>query len=441
MAERRQKIRGTTLELDQEIGLEGLLAYDTEENNIRLFDGIVMGGYKILNATQIATLYTLPDRLTETGIPLDGLSANDAEENGWYTTDATTTDLPGGGSLVGSLFVEVSDPGTGARTQVWTRTSDAQQWRRTFDGVATWTAWGYLIDFAYLTTNAGAVSYDAARLGGQLPAYYSDIVARLGYTPANKAGDTFTGAVTMASTLGVTGAVTLTSTLAVNGGVVTITGPNAQVYLKDSTGGSDDFWLIADSDSFHVLTDTADDGTPDSTPLELRNSDSNAYIYGNKAWNQGNDGAGSGLDADLLDGLQGASYALSATNFTAGNGLTGGGTLAAGRDFALGTPGTLSSGTGNSVTADSHTHQVDTGSVVQEGMASRATGDIGTYALLFSEASNVRNPGSTLAGSGLEYSTCNGNTTGTSPSGTWRCMGYSIDSTESRRVTLWMRIS
>lgn len=58
------------------------------------------------------------------------------------------------------------------------------------------------------------------------------------------------------------------------------------------------------------------------------------------------DGAGSGLDADLLDGLSSASFALAARNLTAGAGLTGGGDLSADRTFAVG------AGTGISVAAD-----------------------------------------------------------------------------------------
>jgi len=49
----------------------------------------------------------------------------------------------------------------------------------------------------------------------------------------------------------------------------------------------------------------------------------------------------------------------SARTITAGNGLTGGGSLAANRSLALGTPSTLSSSTTNSVSAESHSHVVD----------------------------------------------------------------------------------
>jgi hypothetical protein len=46
----------------------------------------------------------------------------------------------------------------------------------------------------------------------------------------------------------------------------------------------------------------------------------------------------------------------STRNMVAGNGLTGGGTLASDRTFTLGTPSSLSGGTSNGVTSNSHTH-------------------------------------------------------------------------------------
>ena len=50
---------------------------------------------------------------------------------------------------------------------------------------------------------------------------------------------------------------------------------------------------------------------------------------------------------------------LSGRTLTAGNGLTGGGTLGANRTFTLGTPSTITSTTTNSVTTNSHTHALD----------------------------------------------------------------------------------
>lgn len=53
---------------------------------------------------------------------------------------------------------------------------------------------------------------------------------------------------------------------------------------------------------------------------------------------------------------------------TAGNGLTGGGDLAAGRTLTLGTPGKITASTTNSVAAASHTHEIDKASVTVAGV-------------------------------------------------------------------------
>jgi hypothetical protein len=76
------------------------------------------------------------------------------------------------------------------------------------------------------------------------------------------------------------------------------------------------------------------------------------------------------LNADFLDGQHG-SYYLDWNNFTnyksiiAGDGLVTGGPLSADVTVALGTPSTLNSSTSNSVSADSHTHAIATGSIIQ----------------------------------------------------------------------------
>jgi hypothetical protein len=68
--------------------------------------------------------------------------------------------------------------------------------------------------------------------------------------------------------------------------------------------------------------------------LWVRSADnSTSWDSWTKIWNAGNDGAGSGLDADLLDGNHASAFALSGhthagdiEGVTAGSGLTGGGT-------------------------------------------------------------------------------------------------------------------
>lgn len=61
-------------------------------------------------------------------------------------------------------------------------------------------------------------------------------------------------------------------------------------------------------------------------------------------------------------------YALKAITLTAGNGLTGGGTLAANCTFALGTPGKITVSTTNSVGAATHTHEIDKASTTTPGV-------------------------------------------------------------------------
>jgi len=67
----------------------------------------------------------------------------------------------------------------------------------------------------------------------------------------------------------------------------------------------------------------------DNTSLWLvkQNFDASDWGTGYLFWNSGNDGAGSGLDADLLDGLQGSQYLRSDTSDTFGGNLTVNGTL------------------------------------------------------------------------------------------------------------------
>lgn len=77
--------------------------------------------------------------------------------------------------------------------------------------------------------------------------------------------------------------------------------------------------------------------------------------------------------------------------------------------------------------------------------SSAALGAVGTYGM-FRNLSGVNLlPGDTVAGSNLYWSNAYGAGwycyTGTSPSGTWRCMGYSRYNGNQDRQTAFMRIS
>lgn len=63
---------------------------------------------------------------------------------------------------------------------------------------------------------------------------------------------------------------------------------------------------------------------------------------------------------------------------TAGNGLTGGGSFGANRTFTLGTPSTLGAGSKNAVTAESHTHAIDTATTSRAGIVQLSSNTTGT---------------------------------------------------------------
>jgi hypothetical protein len=89
--------------------------------------------------------------------------------------------------------------------------------------------------------------------------------------------------------------------------------------------------------------------------------------------------------------------------------------------------------------------------------AGAAVGAVGTYAFLVTSNSTSYAPGATLAGSSLRYAGAGysdpgvdggtigtGGSTGTTVSGTWRCMGrsfYTAAGLVQQGMTLWLRIS
>jgi hypothetical protein len=101
-------------------------------------------------------------------------------------------------------------------------------------------------------------------------------------------------------------------------GELTISGTSPQMKFND-TNSEDDFWIHVNSNNFYILTDRDDNGSWDgSNPLQLTNATSTIQSYGNTVWTSGNDGSGSGLDADTVDGIQASSFLRSDAddNFT-----------------------------------------------------------------------------------------------------------------------------
>ena len=101
---------------------------------------------------------------------------------------------------------------------------------------------------------------------------------------------------------------------------------NANLNIKGceiKTGGSSNKSLVisAENENIYLRPIKTD------TSKELVISSTNVTFLNNKMWHAGNDGAGSGLDADLLDGKQAADFALSTHNHDGAYLKLAGGTL------------------------------------------------------------------------------------------------------------------
>ena len=121
--------------------------------------------------------------------------------------------------------------------------------------------------------------------------------AGVGYIPLNKAGDTMTGD-------------------------LTINKSTPRINLNDAADGGIELSMAVLGEDFYIFEPEDAGGT--QVPSELSggkawvsiiDSTETLSIFGYKVWTQGNDGALSGLDADLLDGFNGTYY-LDWDNFT-----------------------------------------------------------------------------------------------------------------------------
>ncbi len=131
---------------------------------------------------------------------------------------------------------------------------------------------------------------DADLLDGQEGSYYANIKARLGYTPLNRAGDTSTGRQVFAA--GATGN---------NGLAAAPVSTSAEIEIRgNGTGGA--FVAFNRPGAFAALLGLDVDNV-------WKVGGGSAGLGTNPLWHAGNDGSGSGLDADLLDGQQASEFA------------------------------------------------------------------------------------------------------------------------------------
>jgi hypothetical protein len=166
------------------------------------------------------------------------------------------------------------------------------------------------------------------------------------------------------------------------------------------------------------------DGTANVTITAVIADDSHNHITANV----------DGLDTAL------AARASTGTSIVAGNGLSGGGTLAASRTLTMGTPGAVTATSTDAVTATSHTHSLSAASVGTR-VGQLSVGTVGTFAALSYLGNTVnRSPGFALAGASLSYWAFSRTDASTSPAGTWELQGSIGTGSTDNRASVWLRV-
>lgn len=162
---------------------------------------------------------------------------------------------------------------------------------------------------------------------------------------------------------------------------------------------------------------------------------------GQSYWHPTNDGAGSGLDADLLDGQQGSYYADIPARLGFNPVQSGTGAGQASNILKLGWDG----GAGIKATVDitdfGFLARSFSSSTVMGEIGAAGAGVVGTVGLFRVVPPASVNPGVAVAGSGLRYTNVEGTDSGIAPTGTWRCMGYATTTNPATSSTVFVRIA
>ena len=96
-------------------------------------------------------------------------------------------------------------------------------------------------------------------------------------------------------------------------GSLYISTSSPSVYLLDSDANEANLRINNNANNLYFLVDANKDGTYETTALHINFAQSAAYLFGNTIYHTGNDGPGTGLNADLLDGNDGTYYAPNAS--------------------------------------------------------------------------------------------------------------------------------
>lgn len=123
-----------------------------------------------------------------------------------------------------------------------------------------------------------------------------------------------------------------------------------QIQLIDTTSGSYSGRLRLDNNNVYFDSSTDDVTFGEVFRFELDTKI--GYMAGSRIWSDAY------ATASRLNTVYGYTPANGANSITAGNGLSGGGTIGASRTITLGTPGTITASSTNSVSSTSHTHAI-----------------------------------------------------------------------------------
>lgn len=269
---------------------------------------------------------------------------------------------------------------------------------------------------------------------------------------ANNASNLTTGTVPSAR---ISGALSGLTTISMSG-LLTITDAGEAIRFAGTGAATDDPYITFYKAGVRQAYIQHTDGTAVNNGLRFYND---IATGGDTALTLLNSGGVNGLEYQV-NGVEYTVYhsgnltaatlgaAVTTTDIIAGNGLTGGGSIAADRTLTIGTPSDITNSTTNSVTADSHTHAL--GFIAAE--VSTTTSASTTSFPLGHIVCVRKSGGSTLSRNGTEgvcisstdssfYVNAAHGSAGTQLSGTWRSRGGGDDAASSTDFFIMQRVA
>jgi hypothetical protein len=365
--------------------LDGLLGGTTALLNTKLTTPALTSG------TALNLVLTTPTIATPT--ITNGTMSLPAITGGTSLNLALTTPTMTGGTSSGMTLTTATLSGTGADITLLNATN-----------VATGT-----LAVARLPTGIPTANVDGldTALAGKLP---------IGANAVSATKLATTRAITL--TGDVTGTLNFDGTAAVS--MVTVVGDDSHNHTTTNIDGLDTA-LAGKAPTTHTHTTAQVTGL--DTALAGKAASSHTHTTANVT----------GLDTAL------AAKADDATVFTAGNGLSGGGSIGIARTFTLGTPTAITATSTDSVAATSHTHSLSAANIGTR-IGQLAVGNVGTWALMYYANTVYRAPGFALAGASLGFAATVGYNS-TVGAGTWELHGALQGNTQGQdRTSVWMRV-